>query len=214
LDQSYSRERITAIADARASFKDASGRWHVLAQTTTKLLPVTVRCHRLSDFDPATSRLAKPYRTTEVVIGYAGYCFEALSIIEMMRRCCGQLLTTSSDAPVAGGEGLANLLATLTDRYFSHHRLPSQQAVEMAMVGFSLEAEPWIATLKHSHSTKTALDYRSSMDAEELFVIGDGISAQARCVRESQSHSAGWTWMSIRRQRAIRRASRPKPYRR
>lgn len=95
LDQSYSRERITAIADARASFKDASGRWHVLVETTTKLLPVTVRCHRLSDFDPATSQLAKPYRTTEVVIGYAGYCFEALSIIEMMRRCCGQLLTTS-----------------------------------------------------------------------------------------------------------------------
>lgn len=179
LDQSYSRERITAIADARASFKDTSGRWQVLAETTTKLLPVTVKCHRLSDFDPATSQLAKPYSTTEVVIGYAGYCFEALSIIEMMRRCCGQLLTTSSDAPVAVGEGLANLLATLTDRYFSHHTRPSQQAVEMVIFGYSPEAKPWIATLKHKHGTNTTLDYRQGMDAEELVVIGDGTSTRA-----------------------------------
>lgn len=178
-DQSYSRERITAIADAQASYKDASGHWQVLTETTTKLLPVTVKCHRLSDFDPATSRLAKPYHTTEIAVGYAGYCFEALSIIELLRRCCGQLLTPSSEALVAAGDGLVNLLATLTDQYFACHSRPEQQVVEMVMFGFSPEAKPWIATLKHTHGTRTAVDYRSSMDAEELFVIGDAKSMQA-----------------------------------
>lgn len=55
--QSYSRERITAIAVARASFEEASGRWQVLTETTTKLLPVTVKCHHLSDFDSEKSQL-------------------------------------------------------------------------------------------------------------------------------------------------------------
>jgi hypothetical protein len=37
LDESYGRSRLTAIADARAAYKDEKDEWKPLTETTTKL---------------------------------------------------------------------------------------------------------------------------------------------------------------------------------
>lgn len=180
LDQSTSRERITAIADARASFLDGNDKWQVLNETTTKLLPVTVSCHELAtQFDPGTSRFANPYYTTEICVGYSGYAFEALSIIELFRRCCGQLMSTGTDRPQPSSEGLTQLFVALCDRYFKQHKRPKEQRVDFILFGYSGGGAAWCTVLKHLPERKTTIERRGPLSVADAIQMGDGQSATA-----------------------------------
>src|ERR1700688_4456182 len=92
LDNSYSRKRITAIADARASSSSSKTESTTLNDNTTKLFPTVVNCYALDNLDFQTSTWKDPYFSTEIGLGFAGSCYEALSIIALYQRCVSQLV--------------------------------------------------------------------------------------------------------------------------
>jgi hypothetical protein len=96
LDNSYGRYRITAVADSRAAeFRD--NEWHPHSEQTVKLFRVPVNCYRANDFVYETASWQNPYFQTEVALGFAGYCFEAMTIISLFSRAMEQLVSQNGE---------------------------------------------------------------------------------------------------------------------
>ncbi len=70
------------------------------------------------------------YYQTEIGIGFAGYCFEALTIIALISRCLEQLSTNSEASPRPYSGGIVNLAKEIIVRYFRDHNVPDKQTVE------------------------------------------------------------------------------------
>src|SRR5262245_37154093 len=115
-DRSFGRNRITAIADARAARK-VNERWVPLAETTVKLFKADVKCHAMTDQNfSVEGPWTNPYYRTEIGIGFAGYCFEALSIIALLSQCLEQLAFDGNDRPRPGPDGIVNFAKEIVVR--------------------------------------------------------------------------------------------------
>lgn len=173
-DESYGRKRITVIADSRAA-KKVNGQWMPLHETTPKIFRVRVASHRLDDFDTSVGGWRKPYALTDVGVAFAGYCFEALSIINLFTRCAEQLVADAPPESMPEPRLIANLLCEITQRYFKDHTDPDQQEVEFLVFGFSLlDQEPWVGKITHSHTNGALLkEWECPLRDDSLFAAGD-----------------------------------------
>jgi hypothetical protein len=172
-DRSYGRRRITAVADARAAYKQGK-QWIPLAETTVKLFKADVKCHAMAALDPC-GVWTQPYYQTEIGIGFAGYCFEALSIIALLSRCLEQLVIDGEDRPKPRPDGIVNFAKEIAARYFTSHSVPAQQTVEFVIFGFSPEkGEPWISFIFHNSRDGIRTEiFHHPMQEDRAYLIGD-----------------------------------------
>ena len=146
LDDSYGRSRITAVADTRAAVCK-NGNWHPLSDQTIKLFRVPVSCHRLDDLDPGTGGWRTPYFRAEVAIGFAGYCFEAMTIIALFSRVMEQLVSQAGE-PRPEPDAMARILECIVTNYFASHTERKMHSVHFLLFSFSA-GRPWIAQVSH-----------------------------------------------------------------
>lgn len=175
LDESYGRRRLTAIADARAATKDATGKWHPLSETTTKLFKVTARCYTMDTFSAEIATWRDPYYQTEIAICFAGYCFEAQSIISLLSRCLEQLVTEETLHPKPEPLKIVEVVREIMARYFKGHSLRAQQFVELLMFGFCpTTGEPWVGIVRNMGGTEpSAAEFNQPVLPDDFFAIGD-----------------------------------------
>ena len=194
LDDSYGKQRLTAIADARIAYKSNTGEWIPIVETTTKLFNINVRCHTIGSLDGHTGSFRDPYFETEVCIGFAGYCVEAQSIIALFSNCVENLAADDafvSNNPRPTPTALANLLKEIIDRYFSRHTISAQQVVQFVLFGYDGN-NPWIARIIKSAGNKAEIEIFSQVEAGKTFVvIGD------HGVRRDIETSIGDIWSRI-----------------
>lgn len=186
-DQSFGRKRITAIADSRAA-KKINGIWSPLQETTLKIYKISVACHQLDSLDTSTGSWTAPYFQTQIGICFAGYCFEALTIIGLFSRCVEQLVVDGTDQPVPEPKKIAGLLCEVTKRYFADHKDTGQQDVEFLMFGFAhSDGEPWVAKVTHTATAgATFAEWEYPLLATSLFTggdVGNGISKKVNDIR-------------------------------
>lgn len=175
LDESYSRRRITAIADARAAVQDGTGNWTPLSDTTTKLFRMSVKCHSMESFCTEVATWVEPYFQTEVGIGFAGYCFEALTVIALLSRALEQLVDTNGTNSRPEPQGIANLAREIMERYFKGHTNSAQHAVQLLIFGFCPStSEPWCGTIERRPNQSAAVScFVRPMTMERFCAIGD-----------------------------------------
>lgn len=196
LDESNGRKRITAIADSRAS-KKVSGQWKPLQQTTQKIFRVRAASYRLDNFDTSLGAWRDPYAVSEIGVAFAGYCFEALTIINLFTRCVEQLVVDAPTESMPEPPLIANLLREITGRYFKGHTDPDQQDVEFLVFGFSLlDQQPWMGKVTHSHANGALLkEWECPLRVDSLFAAGDvgqSLVSQLNKVRNRVAkHAAG-----------------------
>jgi hypothetical protein len=171
LDNSYGRERITLLADTRAAVEEKPGRWKSLDETTTKLFRVPLECHHLDSLDPRTGAWRAPYFQTTIGIGFAGYCFEALTIIAHITRCFSELVAYEGNArPVP--RNIAESMRAIVERYFAQHQNPASQIVDLVAVGYSaIDGRPWAFKISHTPRKGTTIE-ALSMGVEDFHVLG------------------------------------------
>lgn len=146
LDNSYGRSRITAVADTRAAeFRNDD--WHPRSEQTVKLFRIPVQCHRLDDLDVATGSWRDPYYRTELGVAFAGYCFEAMTIITLFARAMEQLVSQNGE-PRPDPGGMTEILKRIVRDYFSGHTNREAQRVQFLLFGFA--DRPWIARVSYS----------------------------------------------------------------
>lgn len=134
------------MADTRsAEFR--SGDWHPRSEQTVKLFRIPVRCHRLDDLDAATGSWRNPYYRTELGIGFAGYCFEAMTIITLFARAMEQLVSRNGE-PRPDPGGMSEMLKRIVSDYFAGHTNREAQRVQFLLFGFA--GRPWIARVSYS----------------------------------------------------------------
>lgn len=174
LDESYGRKRITAIADSRAAIK-VGGQWKPLQETTQKIFRVRVACHLMGSFDTSVGSWNNPYIMTNIGIAFAGFCFEALTIINLFTRCVEQLVVDGTTESMPEPQRIVNLLREITQRYFHGHSAHDQQDVAFLVFGFSLpDQEPWAGKVTHSYAEGARLEeWESPLRVDSLFAAGD-----------------------------------------
>jgi hypothetical protein len=173
LDDSYTKSRITAIADARVSIESA-GKWVPLNDTTSKLFRIPVAC--FTEFDCSLGTWVNPYYTTELGLGFAGYCLEAMSIAALYRQVVERLVVDDPEGvarPRPEPRLLVELLLEITRRYFAKHS--SGSPVEFLLFGYSSEGEPWVAQIEKKRGLEPALKYVSYelVVEDQIWSIGD-----------------------------------------
>ena len=175
LDESYSRRRITAIADARAAVQDTMGNWSPLSDTTIKLFRISVKCHSMESFQAEVATWVEPHFQTEVGIGFAGYCFEALTVIALLSRALEQLVDTNGTKSRPEPEGVVNLAREIMERYFNGHANSAQHAVQLLIFGFSPStSEPWCGKIERKPNQTTVVSCLvRPMTTESFCAIGD-----------------------------------------
>jgi hypothetical protein len=150
LNNSYGQSRITAIADTRATQRWTDGTYKVLTETTSKLFRVRVRCHDLNGLDLSTGGWTNPYYETEIGIGFAGYCFEAQSIIALVTRALEDLAATDGNQTKPHPAGIVGLAAKVVERFFAGHTNSREQEVDFLIFGYSpLNNLPWLWHVSH-----------------------------------------------------------------
>ena len=173
-DQSYSRDRMTGIADARAATEDKKDVWTPLTESTVKLFRLRLNCHALENFQSEVAGWRRPYYQTEIGIGFAGYCFEALTIIALLSRALDQLVVDGADKPKPEPQGILALARDIMARYFVEHLRPSTQHVEFLIFGFSpRNGEPWVGKLVHIPSQPIEAKFKQPVSPDDFYVIGD-----------------------------------------
>lgn len=196
-DQSYSHDRMTGIADERAAVEKKKGEWTPLTESTVKLFRLSVKCHTMDALRPDVGGWRDPYYQTEIGIGFAGYCFEALTIIALLMRVLGQLVTEANDEPKPEVEGILILARQIIERYFAGHKNPDNQHVEFLIFGFSPgNAEPWAGKFVHVAGRPIEVKLRQPVTPEDFFVIGDpqvkkGFEERVRELRRRIAKQAG-----------------------
>jgi len=140
-------------------------------------MKLAVKCHRLEDHCATIASWADPYYSTEIGVAYAGYCFEAFSIIALLSRRLDQLVSIDGKETKPTGEGIVNLARAISDQYFSGHRQQQTQHVEILLFGFTDAGEPWLGELVHTcNDGPTKHRFVQPRIAGQLFMIGDGKS--------------------------------------
>lgn len=175
LDSSYNRRRITAISDARASSSPTKTQIDRLNDNTTKLFRTVVNCYDLDNLDLETGAWKNPYFSTEIGLGFAGSCYEAMSIIALYQRCVSQLVADSKPASRATPKGLVNILLAIAQKWFCTHAWAEEVAVTFLLFGFSpLDGLPWAAEIRHAKGTGTTLTNVSwNLPEQETYIFGD-----------------------------------------
>lgn len=172
LNNSYGRTRITALADTRATVRLQSGEYRPLDECTVKLFRVRVRCHALDDLDLDTGSWSAPYYETEIGIGFAGFCFEALTVIALITRAIEDVVASENGSPKPTPEGIARLAKAVVERYFRQHGNPKSQSVELFLFGFSaVDRRPWLWKIVHQAGGTT--DTQLPLGAADFHVIGN-----------------------------------------
>ena len=170
LDNSYGRNRITAVANSRAAdFRN--GDWHPRSDQTVKLFRVAVSCHRLDDLDPETGSWRAAYYRTEVEIGFAGYCFEAMTIITLFSRAMEQLVSHAGE-PRPDPEAMARILTRIVTDYFDRHTNREAERVQFLLFGFAAE-RPWIARVGYFPGDPISATPLQSLLPGRVHAIGD-----------------------------------------
>ena len=154
VDDSYGRNRITAVANSRAADL-RNDEWHPRSDQTVKLFRIPVQCHRLDDLDRDTGSSRTPYYLAEVGIGFAGYCFEAMTIITLFIRAMEQLVS-QADEPRPDPDAMACVLTRIATDYFAGHTNREAQHVQFLFFGFCAE-QPWIARVGYVPGGPTQL---------------------------------------------------------
>ncbi|CAA2141963.1 hypothetical protein [Hyphomicrobium sp. ghe19] len=173
LDRSFSRNCITSIADTRSAYQDGAGEWQLLNETTTKLFGLGVKCHTFDGLGLEHYRAPDPYFETEIGFAFAGYCFEALSIIALMRRCLSRLVQMDGNTEVRPTpEGYARLLDTIGTRYFASHRRREHHLVSFLMSGFS-DQKPWVVEWSYRPQEGARHQVFDPITTDNFFAIGD-----------------------------------------
>lgn len=174
LDDSYSRRRITAIADSRAATKK-NEEWVPLNEVTTKLYRLRVTCYRMSGLDTMNGTWVEPYYTTEIGIGFAGYCFEAMSIIALYQRCVEQLVAVGDDLPKPESDKLIQMLTEIATRWFNGHQSANEREVQFLLFGFSpVDGEPWAGkVVRLKAKAPSVTEYSQPLDEQSVYSVGD-----------------------------------------
>jgi len=175
LDNSYSRSRITAIADARASVRLSPTVTQAVNDNTTKLFKTIVNCYELSGLNMATGSWDNPYFSTEIGLGYAGSCYEAMSIIALFQRCASQLVSDAVPASKPRPDGIATMLVEIAARWFSTHVCADDVTVTFLLFGFSpLDGKPWAAEIRCTKAKGVRLENVSwDLTESETYICGD-----------------------------------------
>ncbi|KGX47781.1 hypothetical protein Y600_5939 [Burkholderia pseudomallei MSHR3709] len=134
-----------------------------------------MHCHELACLDTVTGSWRSPYFSTELGIGFSGACFEAMSIIALFQRCVGQLVDEGGVQSRPSPDGLANMLITITERWFKQHRYSNGMKVEFLLFGFSpLDGSPWVKQITRTSESDVSLTYSSvPLGPDETYLIGD-----------------------------------------
>ena len=174
LDQSLSRSRISAVADGRAATKDGD-QWKPITDTTTKLFRVPVGCYELQNLNFQTGAWSNPYYTKEIGLGFAGHCFEALSIVNFFMRAASQLVAVESGSQRPHPENLCAMLVEIADNWFASYSDPKGVHVEFLLFGYSpIDGEPWAGKIVRPKGKLAALtEWEAIMRPESVFGIGD-----------------------------------------
>ncbi|OKO85054.1 hypothetical protein [Bradyrhizobium sp. AS23.2] len=150
-DESSGLSRITAIADSRAAFEKKKHEWVPFTELTVKLFAIPLRCRELEK-SRDTQRggvWTNPYHVTQIGIAFAGYCFEALTIIALVEKCMGSLATMGS-ATLPEPEMTANFVEAMADRHPKTHTRTDTQSFQFLIFGFWPETKsPWLAELSY-----------------------------------------------------------------
>jgi hypothetical protein len=111
-----------------------------------KLFRIRVQCHHLEELNAAgTADWRNPYYTTEVGLGFAGYCFEAMTIITLFSRAMEQLVSDAGE-PRPNPTAISNILAKIVRDYFSGHANKAAWDVHFLLFGYH-GPEAWVARL-------------------------------------------------------------------
>ncbi|MEW5424174.1 hypothetical protein HNS03_19835 [Amorphus sp. 3PC139-8] len=138
-----------------------------------KLFRVRIRCHSLDEFDVHTGSWSSPYYETEIGIGYAGFCFEALTVIALITRALEDLAATEGGTPKPEPEGIARLVVAVVDRYFKQHKRAETQSIELFLFGFSaIDLTPWLWKIVHK-SGKGTTTAPLPLGSDDFHVIGN-----------------------------------------
>jgi hypothetical protein len=203
LDESYSTPRWTALADTRATVPATDHSLKTVADTTVKLFAIPVRCYRIDadTLTPVIGAWREPYFETKVGLGFSGHCFEALMIVEHVRRLIGALGTPIEGRPLPCKEGLIHLIAKATENYFASHSGEGNPALQMVLFGFDKD-RPWIG--KVSWDRRSGLRFEVDWaNRDTLIAIGASGAFEQRARdwrRRVQKHKA---------KIAARRAAKP-----
>jgi hypothetical protein len=197
-DESDGLQRITAIADARAAVEKKKNEWEPLSDLTLKLFAIEVRCHELErGLDTCRGgSWTKPYYVTQIGISFAGYCFEALTIIAIISRYLASLATAGAPTKPQPND-IAKFISEIVARYFKTHNQTAHQTVQFLIFGFAPDTNlPWLAELDYRKGAKVKEEFHSTFGKEgELFCIGDlnichEISGR-RILKDIRKHAAG-----------------------
>jgi len=174
LDNSLSRKRISAVADGRAADKE-NGVWKPLNDVTTKLFRVQVACYEQHSLDCSTGIWRDPYFTTELGLTFAGYCFEAQSIINFFMRAVSQLVAIDHGPQRPEPARLCEMLAQVANNWFDGDHTPNDKEVEFLLFGFSpVDGEPWVGKVVRPKAGIAALrQFEMPLNERSLFSIGD-----------------------------------------
>jgi hypothetical protein len=180
LDNSYGRHRVTAIADSRAA-DYRNNAWHPRSDMTVKLFRVPISCHCIDELDPGTGTWRKAYYQTEIAIGFAGYCFEAMTIITLFSRTMEQLVSVVPEArPLPERDRISAILEKIMNDYFAGHGNSQTQRVEFLLFGFSSEQVPWVALIRYVPGGPSVIEFLEEIMQDRVYSIGDGASTSFR----------------------------------
>lgn len=155
LDKSFSTTRMVALADSRASIRRDDGSWKVVSDTTTKLFALPVRCYDPDHLTPILGAWRDPYHECIVGLGFAGSCFEALTIVAALSNALVALCDVDSNYPTPTGQGILSVAEHLTRNYFQGHSGDGAPKVLFLLFGFEGH-QPWIGRIEGSKAAVTS----------------------------------------------------------
>ncbi|ACL60246.1 hypothetical protein [Methylobacterium nodulans] len=179
LDESYSVTSLAALADARASERVGTV-WYTHSDNTIKLFSIDVRCFDMDALTPGLGAWMNPYYETTIGLGFAGHCFEALTVIAHIQRAMGALIIADGKKVQPVSDGLVNLAKEIAERYLRDHKFGSMRDLELLLFGWDGPAQPWIAKLVWDRQTKKVVNTVTKPSKPDVVTIGDGAKASKR----------------------------------
>lgn len=178
LDESYGVRSLSALADARASSK-VNGVWKVHSDATIKLFAIEVRCFKVDSIIHGLGNHIDPYFETTIGVGFAGHCFEALTVIAHIQRAMNLLCSADIGYPRPEPDGLLNLAKTIAERYLIDHQFGAARDLEVVLFGWAGPNDPWIGKLVWDKQSKVMSSELTTPTAVDIVTVGDGYHASA-----------------------------------
>jgi hypothetical protein len=137
----------------------------------------------MTEFDSGLWR--RPYYSTQVGVAFAGYCFEAMSIIALYQRCLEQLIFDVQRRPSGVDDNylprpdplqLAHILVQIANRWLRAFQNDVRKDVEFLIFGFSpQDGTPFAGTIgrreSRPHLELTA--WSQPLERDALYWVGD-----------------------------------------